>query len=176
MGVRKPSSKFESLTCGNYNDRLPDGVEFVGSDHDDIRLRVSMPSDEDGHLGRQCPECSGIWRMHAEDYKALPDDPRLWCVYCGHEDDHSQFITKQQLDRAVRAAGDIGRQLVQEALDSAFRPLRRSSRSSFISIEYRSKPFYPAPLPRRSSTRYAVFWGAPVLPRMWPAVSRRCGV
>ena len=151
----------------NYNYRLPDGV--VGSDRDDIHLRVSMPSDEDGHLGRQCPECSGIWRMHAEDYRALPDDPRLWCVYCGHEDDNSQFITKQQLDRAVRAAGDIGMQLVQEALDSAFRPLRRSSRSSFISIEYRSKPVSPTRLPgisagrlvrertcNRCSTRYAV--------------------
>ena len=171
----------------NYNYRLPDGV--IGSDHDDIHLRVSMPSDEDGHLGRQCPECSGIWRMHAEDYRALPDDPRLWCVYCGHEDDNSQFITKQQLDRAVRAAGDIGMQLVQEALDSAFRPLRRSSRSSFISIEYRSKPVSPTRLPgiseerlvrertcSRCSTRYAVFAEHRYCPCVWPADTRRCGV
>jgi primosomal protein N' len=105
-----------------------------------------MPTDEDGHFGRQCPSCSQIWRMHAEDYEALPDD-RLWCVYCGHEDDHSEFITQQQLDRAMRAVGDIGVQLVQDALDRAFRPLARSSRSSMVSIQYRSKPFYPAPLP-----------------------------
>jgi hypothetical protein len=92
------------------------------------------------------------WRMHAEDYEALPDD-RLWCVYCGHEDDHSEFITQQQLDRAMRAVGDIGVQLVQDALDRAFRPLARSSQSSMVSIQYRSKPFYPAPLPGISEDR-----------------------
>ena len=68
----------------------------------------SMPSDEDGHLGRQCPECSGIWRMHAEDYRALPDDPRLWCVYCGHEDDNSQFITNSS------STGQCGRLVISE--------------------------------------------------------------
>jgi hypothetical protein len=152
------------------NYRLPGGVEYIGADGDEIHLRVSMPTDEDGHFGRQCPSCSQIWRMHVEDYDALPDDLRLWCVYCGHEDDHSEFMTKQQLDRAMRAVGDIGVQLVQDTLDRALRPLARSSRSSFMSIEYRSKPFYPDPLPGISeerlvrertcstcSVRYAIF-------------------
>jgi hypothetical protein len=154
----------------NQNYRLASGVEYIGETGDEVHLRVSMPTDEDGHLGRQCPSCSQIWRMHAGDYQALPDDLRLWCVYCGYEDDHSEFITKQQLDRAMRAVGDVGVQLMQDALDRAFRPLARSSRSSFVSIEYRSKPFYPDPLPGINeerlirerncntwSVRYAIF-------------------
>jgi hypothetical protein len=126
----------------NDNYRLPDGVEYVGRDENgDLRLDVSMPTDDDGYFGRQCPSCSQIFRMHVEDYEALHDDLRLWCVYCGHEDEHSEFVTKQQLDRALRAVGDVGVQMAGVALDRAFRPLTRSSRSSLVSIEYRSKPF-----------------------------------
>ncbi|WP_327010636.1 hypothetical protein OHA72_27210 [Dactylosporangium sp. NBC_01737] len=115
--------------------------------------------------------------MDGDDYEALPDELELWCVYCGHHDDHSEFMTQQQLDRAMRAAGDIGVQILGQALDEAFgRSAMRSSRSSRsgfgigIEITYRSEPFYPEPLPGideesliriRScgscSLRYAVF-------------------
>jgi hypothetical protein len=36
-----------------------------------------MPSDDVGHIGQQCPSCRQLFRMHADDYAALPDDLRL---------------------------------------------------------------------------------------------------
>lgn len=153
------------------NFRFPEGVEFGGNDDDgNVTFRVSIPVDDDGFFGRECPECEQHFRIALEDYDALPDDPRLWCVYCGHNDDHSEFMTQQQTDRVMRAAGDYAQQLVGQMLDKSFRGMARRTRGSMIQISYRSRPFYPAPLPdidedrlvrqrncASCSLRYAIF-------------------
>jgi Zn ribbon nucleic-acid-binding protein len=150
--------------------RFPDGVEFLGHDGDTTAFAVSMPSDADGHIGRECPACEQHFRMSADDYDRLPDDLELWCVYCGHKHDHSDFMTQQQVDRMMRAVGDYAMQVIGDALDSSFKSAPRPSRRAGVTITYRSKPFYPEPLPdideerlireRRCGTcqvRYAVF-------------------
>ena len=133
---------------GVSNFRFPDGVEFLGDDGDGhVQFKVGIPIDDDGYFGRECPECEQHFRVASEDYDALPDDVRLWCVYCGHDDDHSDFMTKQQHDRVMRAAGDYAVQLVGQTLNRSFGRAARRTRGSFVQISYRSKPFYPAPLP-----------------------------
>lgn len=123
--------------------RMPDGAEIRGRQGDVFEVRVSVPSDEHGFFGRRCPACEQVFRVDGDDYSGLPDDLRLWCVYCGHHDDHSEFMTMRQRDRVLRAAGDLGLQIAGRALDEAFGRISRKSRS----IRYRSKPFYPRPLP-----------------------------
>jgi Zn ribbon nucleic-acid-binding protein len=130
--------------------RWPDGVQFDGRDGDRIRMQVSMPTDERGFIGRQCASCSQLFRIDSDAYQTLPDDhTELWCVYCGYHDGHGEFITDQQLERAERAVGDMAEQYVQQMLDNAFGGMATPRRdSSFgIKITYRSKPFYPQPLP-----------------------------
>ena len=128
--------------------RFPDGVEFDGENDDgNVVLRVSIPLDDHGFFGRQCPDCEQLFRVAHEDYDALPDDVLLWCVYCGYRDDHSEFLTEQQRERVLRAAGDYGVQLVGETLDRTFKDIARQSRGSTVSISYRSRPFFPSPLP-----------------------------
>lgn len=126
---------------------MADGAELVGSQGDSFEMRVSIPSDDDGFFGRQCPECSLVFRMDVQQYEALPDNLALWCVYCGHHAEHSEFMTEQQRDRIMRAAGDFAMQMVSQELDKMFGGLARSSRGSSISFSYRSQPFYPRPLP-----------------------------
>ena len=134
--------------------RFPDGVEFVGDDGDgQVQFKVSIPLDDDGFFGRECRECGQLFRIAHDDYDALPDDVELWCVYCGYHDDHSEFMTEQQRDRVMRAASDYAMQLIGRALDDSFGRMARSSRSSFVKITYRSKPFYPAPLPEIDEDR-----------------------
>ncbi|MFF1676197.1 hypothetical protein ACFVYG_09210 [Streptomyces sp. NPDC058256] len=138
--------------------RMADGAEVLGQEDDDFQLGISMPFDEDGYLGRQCPQCSMSFRMNGEDYKALPDNPELWCVYCGHYEDHSEFMTPQQRERIMRAMGDFATQLVSQGLGHAFRGLSRgSSRRSgaSLSFSYKEKPFYPRPLPGIDEERLA---------------------
>jgi hypothetical protein len=113
-------------------------------------MQVSMPTDERGFIGRQCASCSQLFRIDSDAYQALPDDhTELWCVYCGYHDGHGEFITDQQLERAERAVGDMAEQYVQQMLDNAFGGMATPRRDSSFGIEitYRSKPFYPQPLP-----------------------------
>jgi hypothetical protein len=150
--------------------RLPDGAKLVSADDAKVVVHVEIPIDEEGFFGRQCPSCEQTFRMAHADYEALPDDVRLWCVYCGHEDDHSEFLTEQQRQRVLRPAHDIAHQLIEHAFNDTFSGMDRRSRESMISWSYRSTPYYPEPLPdideerlvrERScavcSVRYAVF-------------------
>lgn len=113
-----------------------------------MHMQVSVPTDEQGFLGRQCPSCSQVFRVDASDYDALPDELELWCVYCGHHADHSEFITDQQLERAKRAMGDWALQYIGQTLGRSLGRLSTRSRSgSGVQFRYRSTPFYPQPLP-----------------------------
>jgi hypothetical protein len=109
-------------------------------------MQVSMPADELGFFGRECPSCSQLFRVDADDYEALPDDIQLRCVYCGHHGEHSDFITRQQLDRAMRAVEDWARQSIGRRLDHSLRRLSTPRPRSGFGIQ-RSTPFYPQPLP-----------------------------
>ncbi|MEU7906343.1 hypothetical protein [Actinoplanes sp. NPDC049118] len=150
------------------------GARIVGRAGDSYKMSISIPTEEHGFLGRQCPRCRQSYRVEADAHQGLPDDAELWCVYCGHHDDPNEFLTQQQLDRAVRAVEDLGVQLIGQELDRAFGGIasrRPRHRSGFgIQITYRSKPFYPEPLPgideeklirvrtcADCSLRYAVF-------------------
>jgi hypothetical protein len=163
-----PGQKDGKVTKHSF--RLPDGVDYVGNKGDNILMRVEIPLDEEGFFGRQCPSCEQVFRIAHDDYEALPDDLRLWCVYCGHNDDHNEFLTTQQKERILRPATDIAMQLVGQMFDKSFGGLARRTRGSMISFSYRSTPYYPEPLPdideerlvrERScsscSLRYAVF-------------------
>src|SRR5215212_1060995 len=66
------------------NFRMPDGARIVGQGTETVSMQVSMPLDEHGFIGRQCPSCSQLFRVDADDYEALSDELDLWCVYCGH--------------------------------------------------------------------------------------------
>lgn len=129
--------------------RTADGASYQGRDssgHE--RFSVSIPYDDHGYFGRECPACGQIFRMNGEDYDALPDDLLLTCPYCGHREEHNEFMTTQQRDRVIRVAQDAAMQLVSDALNKSFGSMARSTRNSrFVKVTYRSKPFYPQPLP-----------------------------
>ncbi|MFI1421087.1 hypothetical protein ACH4VX_24555 [Streptomyces sp. NPDC020731] len=101
------------------NFRMPNGAELVGRPGKSVRIQVSVPSDGDGFFGRQCPDCSLIFRMDMQQYKALPDDLTLWCVYCGYHAEHSNFLTQQQRKRLIQAAGNYGMQKISRRLGKA---------------------------------------------------------
>jgi hypothetical protein len=41
--------------------RMADGVRIVDEDADSVRMQVSMPTNEHGFFGRQCPSCSQLF-------------------------------------------------------------------------------------------------------------------
>jgi hypothetical protein len=160
---------------GRITYRMPDGAEIESESGSTVKISVAIPADDAGYFGRECPSCERIFRMQVDDYKALPDDPRLTCPYCCHEDDHSQFFTKQQVDRAMGAAQEYASQLIEGSLDNIFTNMTRrvNSRRGAVRMSYsgssRSRRA-PNPLPPiveeapirertcdRCHNRYAVF-------------------
>ena len=142
-----PISNNQGMTIFN----LPGGVSHEGTDDDgnDV-LRVTVPSDDDGFFGRQCPSCDQQFRIADDDYEKLPDDAQLFCAYCGFQDEHSEFLTDQQEDRVMRAAGQFAEQYVGGLLDEMLTDVARRSRGV---MSYRSKPFFPDSLPELDEER-----------------------
>ncbi|MDE0601382.1 MAG: hypothetical protein OXI56_06255 [bacterium] len=137
-----------------FHYRFPEGVEFLGEDGlGQVRMTVSVPADEEGHVGRECPSCGQHFRIASDDYQALPNEQLLWCVYCGHQDEAGRFTTAQQLERAKRAAADYAMQKVRDTLQSALGGSSLNSHNSPLQISYHTDPFYPQPLPGVSEER-----------------------
>lgn len=135
----------------SWEDRKPEGVGDIEHTDDGFTTSVSIPLDEDGYLGRECPECDSPFRIRGDDYKALPDETRLTCPYCGHCDDHSEFMTAAQLERVRAAALGIGTQYIHDMLSEVFGqafggPSGPARSGSFISIETSYKPGSPPPI------------------------------
>ena len=154
--------------------RLPDGAAIVSEEAGVVKMSVTMPADDSGHFGRQCPDCERMFRINAADYKALPDDQLLTCPYCCVVQLHTEYLTEQQKQRALAAVREYVLQQVKGSLNNTFNNLAQQSRSrghAGVSVTYRaSADTEPDPLPpideespirertcNRCSTRYAIF-------------------
>jgi len=173
--------------------RLPDGAAIVSEEDGVVKISVTMPADDIGYFGRQCPDCERMFRINAEDYKALPDDQLLTCPYCCVVKSHSEYMTEQQRQRVLAAAGGYAQQLIRASLNDSFKDLAQKSRPrgrGGVSITYTaSADTEPDALPEideespirertciQCSTRYAIFGehiACPVCGRLPPAVVSR---
>lgn len=61
-------------------------------------IRFTLPTDEDGLTGRECPvsECEGYFKIQFGTGLKGENLP-CYCPYCGHCDDHDKFFTKEQV-------------------------------------------------------------------------------
>jgi hypothetical protein len=42
---------------------MPDGAEIVSEQGSTVTMHITMPADDAGHFGRQCPSCKRMFRM-----------------------------------------------------------------------------------------------------------------
>jgi hypothetical protein len=135
----------------SWQNRIPDGVGDVEPDDDGFTAKLSLPTDEDGFFGRACPACESPFKMHVAEYKALPEEVELHCPYCGHRDEHSQFMTPAQRERAMAALHGLAEQYVHDLIGDIFPRTfgsgsRPRSRNSMVSVEIRYTPGTPPPI------------------------------
>lgn len=66
-------------------------------------IPIKLPFDDEGYLGRVCPngECQKYFKLTPGT--GLPQDLTR-CPYCGHAGDQSEFATKEQMEYAVSVA------------------------------------------------------------------------
>lgn len=102
----------------------PDGVGEITESNDGFEVSISIPGDDDGYFGRECPSCEAPFKMRSDEYKALPDETELTCPYCGHREEHSAFMSSAQHARAMAAAEGLLEQWahghLNDVLGSAF--------------------------------------------------------
>jgi hypothetical protein len=103
-------------------------------------IKVPMPSDEEGLIGRECPnpECLGYFKVKFGTGLTEPGLP-CHCPYCGYTAEHDQFWSQDQIEYALsifrkelgKAIGTWARNLNQD--------LQRRTRKSFVklSISYK---------------------------------------
>lgn len=70
-----------------------------------MTFKISIPADENGMTGRECPveECLGYFKVKFGTGLKGNDVPCV-CPYCGHRGPHDTFWTKQQLEYAQSIA------------------------------------------------------------------------
>jgi len=129
----------------------PDGVGDIIESDDGFEVSISIPTDEGGFFGRECPSCEAPFKMRADEYRALPDETELTCPYCGHREEHSAFTSSAQHARAMAAAEGLAEQWMHGQLNdipgSTFgRRSPRPRRDSFISIQWSYTPGAPPPV------------------------------
>lgn len=100
-------------------------------------IRVSLPTDENGLTGRQCPSCGDYFKLRFGT--GLPISTST-CPYCRHTADSGDFLTDDQREYVLSV---VKRQVVAPMLEDFQRSLRRiahTSQRSFIQISVRTSP------------------------------------
>lgn len=110
-------------------------------------IAISIPRDDDGYTGRECPDDDCIGYFKIVFGTGLPDSTTCVCPYCGTTEDHDHFWTQDQLEYAHSAALEqisvaIHRDL--KSMEFEVRPPRNSILG--IGFSLRVEPRKPIPL------------------------------
>lgn len=106
--------------------------------NDSIEMRIDIPTDDHGMVGRECPECEAYFKL--KPGTGLQDIETTACPYCGHQADSSDFTTQAQIDYAISVATKkiLGPEI--RKLQRSFKRLERSTRGSLIQIKVSTSP------------------------------------
>lgn len=138
----------------SWEHRLPEGVSGFKNTPDGFEAAVSIPTDDEGFFGRECPACERFFKLRLDQWLALPDEIVITCPYCGHDSaDPSDFTTAQQHERALSGAMALAEQYAHEAIRDVFRGLQtRRLRPGESGVEFTVSNSPPPPV--RSLTTY----------------------
>ncbi len=108
---------------------------------------VQMPSDEDGLVGRECPnpDCIGYFKIKLGTGLKGENLP-CHCPYCDHTESQDRFWTQDQVKYTQSIMVNEFSKAIKADVQEWDRELRHSTRNSFIklSMEYKgqSHPIY----------------------------------
>lgn len=81
-------------------------------------VSIDLPTDGDGMLPRQCPNCQAQFAIHEESYSE-EHYLNLRCTYCEWIEKFDEFLTDEQADYAQAVAENEARQLAAKELEDA---------------------------------------------------------
>lgn len=92
-------------------------------------VSVDIRPDEEGYLGRECPECEKYFKI--KPGTGLPDSTDCYCPYCQCFGSQDEFWTKQQIEYAHSV---VLNQVSDELFKSMKKMERKPNRNQLISI------------------------------------------
>lgn len=118
-------------------------IKSLGNDQ--YQMSITMPEDDDGRVARECPNslCSPAYFKVTPGTGITGGQDVVYCPYCRHEAEPSDFTTQEQ----IRYAKDIALREAQGAIDDMIKDAlglgpsrKRKMGGGFISIEMSYKP------------------------------------
>jgi uncharacterized Zn-finger protein len=87
---------------------------------DIMTFSISIPSDDDGFVSRECPHCSNRFKMMTTDIESeeLLD---LFCPYCGLPSSVNETHPSEVLEQAHIIAENYAASMIQDALEHSFK-------------------------------------------------------
>jgi len=110
-------------------------------------IHISIPTDEDGLVGRECPKsaCLGYFKIKLGTGLTGENLP-CHCPYCGHTEGQDHFWTEDQIEYARSIMMNEVTKALKSDIQEWDRQLKRDTRNSFIKLgmEYKgqSHPIY----------------------------------
>ena len=98
------------------------------------QISVSLPTDENGLISRECPDCKSIFKIKLGTGLKGSNLP-CHCPYCGWKADLSDFHTAEQIEFAKSIALNQIMQALERDLKEWGRKLENSTRNSFIKMK-----------------------------------------
>jgi len=113
-----------------------------------IRIKVDIPLDENGMIGRECLECKKYFKL--KPGTGLPTS-HCHCPYCDYEGESDTFWTDAQNEYVKSIAlKQAFTQIIKPSLENlaaSFKDLERSTRNSFIKFKVRTSEItYSVPI------------------------------
>ena len=100
------------------------------------RLTISLPVNEEGYLGRECPnaDCERYFKIKpGTGLKGL--NLPCHCPYCGHKGPMNHFHTQSQIDYAASVASRKVQEAISHDLEDMARDFNRRTQGSLFSIK-----------------------------------------
>jgi hypothetical protein len=135
----------------SWQERLPDSLSNIETTDEGFQASLSLPVDEDGFFGRECPACEQPFKINADQWEALPDEAEVTCPYCGEQpEDVNDFMTPDQRERVDAAIDALAEQYVHGAfsgmLRQSFGSRPRRTGGGMFSIEMSVDTGSPPPI------------------------------
>jgi hypothetical protein len=140
LGKFQPAKvgKFQPAETGEYSTGVD--IRSLGN-----QVKVPFRSDEDGYLGRECPnpECEEYFKITPGT--GIKGPAPCHCPYCGHAGDSDTFFTRQQIEYAKSVVmGKIADAVHRELKSMEFEVRPRGPLG--IGLSMKVKPGAPIPV------------------------------
>lgn len=118
-------------------------IQDIGNDQ--YRMTISIPTDEDGRLARECPnsDCSPGYFKVTPGTGITDGQSVAYCPYCRHEAEPNDFSTQEQIryakDLVLREAHKGIDEMIQDAFGLGTSGKKKFG-GNFISMELSYKP------------------------------------